>query len=105
MKTITRTLLALFVVSAGLAWATEGVLEEAPPAPASPIETLDTVTSGDDVTVEDLENHDVKWTAGGACCVVDCNAERIQCKNACSVGDTACLNECVDEFSECTAGC
>lgn len=106
MKTILRTMLALLVVSAGLAWAADGPVEEQLPtaqtelpAPVEPAADQD-----QELTAEDLETMDPDLVEADFCCIADCYVAWGECIDGCG-GNTACRQACHAERNACKAGC
>lgn len=100
---------ALLVLGiAGIAWAGQ-VAVQAPQDPAvDPAPGVDLPAQGaePDVTLEELfqDPADV-----GACCFAECFEEFSACRQSCSSlpfpEREACLNQCMAEHEDCTAGC
>jgi hypothetical protein len=109
MKATLRTLIALLLVSAGLAWASAGeVTELAPAAPAPadhPQQIDDEAQDEQELTSEDLLAMDPDKVDAGACCMADCFEERAACKEACGFFNQPCLEQCQVEFEACRSNC
>jgi hypothetical protein len=107
MKATLRTLIALLLVSAGLAWASAGeVTELAPAAPADhPQQIDDEAQDEQELTSEDLLAMDPDRVDAGACCMADCFEQRQACKQACGFFNPPCLEQCQVEFEACRSNC
>lgn len=105
MKAITRTLLALFVVSASFAFAADGVLDEILEAPAIQVEEVQEVETQEEITVQDLENMDSDMVEVYGCCLVECWEERQACNEDCTPGDQVCYQHCTNDFNSCKGSC
>lgn len=110
MKATLRTLIALLLVSAGLAWASAGeVTELAPAAPAQvdqPQQVDDQAQTEDnqELTSEDLLVMDPDKVNVGACCWAECFEEKMACREACGFS-SPCLEQCQAEFEACKSNC
>lgn len=110
MKTIVRTLLALFVVSVAVAWASEGDLESMRSVPAPEMAQPEVVqpeaeTADEELTAEDLENMDPEVVEAGACCFAECFEQKMACQSACDFLDSVCMDACRQQFEACKVHC
>lgn len=108
MKSIVRILLALVVVSATVAWASDGDLEQAlPTAEAAQPDQVEPEADAPDteLTAEDLENMDPGLVEAGACCRAECFGIYMECRDGCDIFDSACMNQCRTQYDACKANC
>lgn len=110
MKATLPTLIALLLVSTGLAWASAGeVTELAPAAPAQvdqPPQSDDQAQAEDEqeLSLEDLLAMDPDRVNVGACCWAQCFEQKTACREACGFS-SPCLEQCQQEFEACKSNC
>ena len=107
MKTILRIALVLLLMAAGVAWATDGKLEQELPTPQ--VEQPEQVepeteaeTQDEEVDIEKLLSQDKVDV--DACCFAECDEVFQDCTAGCG-GSWPCFQDCRAEFRECTSHC
>lgn len=106
MSAILRTLIALLLVSAGLAWASADEVTELAPIPTPEITEpqLEDEAENEELTLEALLAMDPDTMDADACCVAECWDVWSACVDACG-NDMTCRQGCTQERRGCTSSC